>query len=179
MTATSRCRTRRRFWSTLLLQYGGERWLPRDPEKAADVQRWLSVASGEMAFGLAQARSAVLFGFPYDLAGATKLSHALLQHMNVHLKGSAFLIGDTPTVADVACYSYTAHAPEGRVSLDSYPHVRNWLTRVESLPPLRGYAAHSGTCGDLSQRAVAFIQALPAAPDPLQSGSGVSASAHR
>ncbi|CAN0589526.1 unnamed protein product, partial [Ectocarpus sp. 12 AP-2014] len=42
--------------------------------------------------------------------------------------------GDGPTIADVACYSYTAHAPEGNISLDSYPHVRAWLARFEALP---------------------------------------------
>jgi glutathione S-transferase len=118
----------------LVSKFGGERWLPLDPAKAADVQRWLSVASGEMAFGLAQARAAVLFGFPYDVAAATRLAHALLQQMDQHLTDAQFLCGSTATVADVACYSYTAHAPEGRISLDAYPHVRAWVARVEALP---------------------------------------------
>ncbi|MFX5530246.1 glutathione S-transferase family protein, partial [Acinetobacter baumannii] len=34
------------------------RWLPRDAVKAAAVQRWLSVAAGEIAFGPARARLA-------------------------------------------------------------------------------------------------------------------------
>jgi glutathione S-transferase len=118
----------------LVSKFGGERWLPRDPAKAADVQRWLSIASGEMAFGLGQARAAVLFGFPYDLAAATRLGHTLLQQMDKNLADSPFLSGSTATVADVACYAYTAHAPEGRISLDAYPHVRAWLARVEALP---------------------------------------------
>ena len=29
------------------------RWLPRDPKGQADVQAWLSVAAGQIAFGLA------------------------------------------------------------------------------------------------------------------------------
>jgi DNA invertase Pin-like site-specific DNA recombinase len=42
-----------------------------------------------------------------------------------------FLVGDRPTIADIAIYSYTAHAPEGGVSLDPYSPVRAWLARIE------------------------------------------------
>jgi glutathione S-transferase len=118
----------------LARRYGADSWLPTDPVKAAAVQRWLSVASGELAFGPAQARAALLFGFPYAVEPATALGHALLKAMNEHLASSSFLAGPEPTIADVACYAYTAHAPEGRIPLDAYPHVRAWLARVESLP---------------------------------------------
>ena len=39
-----------------------------------------------------------------------------------------------PTIADVAAYSYIAHAPEGNVDLGAYPQVRAWLARIEALP---------------------------------------------
>ena len=42
------------------------------------------------------------------------------------------------TVADVAMYSYTAHAPEGGVSLAPHARVRDWLTRIEALPGFVG-----------------------------------------
>jgi len=41
---------------------------------------------------------------------------------------------DTPTLADIAGYSYISAAPEGNVDLSAYPHVRAWLARVEALP---------------------------------------------
>lgn len=41
---------------------------------------------------------------------------------------------DHPTIADLACYSYVAHAPEGGISLDGYSSVRAWLRRIEGLP---------------------------------------------
>jgi glutathione S-transferase len=44
------------------------------------------------------------------------------------------LTGPTPTIADVAMYTYTAHAPEGGLSLESYGNIRAWLARVEALP---------------------------------------------
>ena len=38
------------------------------------------------------------------------------------------------SIADLAVYSYTAHAPEGGVPLDAYANVRAWLSRIEALP---------------------------------------------
>jgi glutathione S-transferase len=45
-----------------------------------------------------------------------------------------YLAAEHPTIADLACYSYIAHAPEGGISLEPYPATRSWLSRVESLP---------------------------------------------
>jgi glutathione S-transferase len=52
----------------------------------------------------------------------------------LELSERAFLVGDQPTIADIANYAYIAHAPEGNVSLQDYPHVRAWLSRIEALP---------------------------------------------
>lgn len=46
----------------------GAQWLPRDPIGAARVQRWLSVAAGQLAHGPAAARVAVVFGRPQEQA---------------------------------------------------------------------------------------------------------------
>lgn len=118
----------------LASRYDDGRWLPRDPLAQARVQRWLSVAAGPLAYGPAAARRGLLFALqaPSDELIAT--SHALLAVIEQTLAGSRYLAGDTPTIADLACYSYTAHAPEGNVSLDAYPNVRAWLARIEALP---------------------------------------------
>ena len=57
----------------------------------------------------------------------------MLQVIETHLKGREFLATDHPTIADVAGYSYIAHAPEGNVSLQEYPNIRAWLARIEGL----------------------------------------------
>jgi glutathione S-transferase len=54
--------------------------------------------------------------------------------MDAHLADTPYLAAAHPTLADLACYSYTAHAPEGGLSLQPYPAVREWLSRVEALP---------------------------------------------
>lgn len=53
--------------------------------------------------------------------------------MEVHLAGRDYLVGESPTIADVALYTYTAHAPEGNISLKAYPNVRRWLATIEAL----------------------------------------------
>ncbi|WP_291381062.1 MULTISPECIES: glutathione S-transferase family protein [Achromobacter] len=118
----------------LAKQYGGHAWLPDDPVGAAAVQRWLSVASGPLAGGPASARLVTLFGAPLDVDATLARAHALLGVMEGELAHRDFLASSAPTIADVACYAYVAHAPEGNVSLADYPRIRAWLTRIENLP---------------------------------------------
>jgi glutathione S-transferase len=111
-----------------------EQWFPREPVAAAAVQRWLSVSAGPLAFGPAAARLVQLFKRPDDTAPMIARAHGLLEVMEAQLGQSPFLAGSAPTLADVANYTYVAHAPEGHVSLDAYPQVRAWLARIEALP---------------------------------------------
>jgi glutathione S-transferase len=123
----------------LAQSYDADRaWLPTDPAKAAEVQRWLSVAQGWLAFGPARARVIQKFGGKYDLAAAHTLAQRLFQVLEAELGQRTYLAGETPTLADVAFYSYTAVAPEGGVELDGYPAIQAWLKRVEALPRFEG-----------------------------------------
>jgi len=118
----------------LASKYDDDHWLPRDPVAAAAVQRWLSVAAGPVAFGPAKARLAILFKAPIDTETVIAQAHELFTVMETELTTQSFLAGNTPTIADLANYTYIAHAPEGNVSLDPYPHLRDWLQRIEALP---------------------------------------------
>jgi glutathione S-transferase len=111
-----------------------EQWLPREPVAAAAVQRWLSVAAGPLAFGPAAARVVQLFKRTDDTTPMIARAHGLFKVMEAQLGQSPFLTGRAPTLADIANYSYVAHAPEGNVSLEAYPQVRAWLARIEALP---------------------------------------------
>ncbi|WP_077044541.1 glutathione S-transferase family protein [Pseudomonas sp. KK4] len=122
----------------LAAKYGKGQWLPTYPIEQANVQRWLSVAAGQINSGPATARLITVFGAGYDAEEAIKRSHALLKVMEEELGQSKFLAGDKPTVADVAAYTYVAHAPEGNVALTDYPHVRAWLGSIEALPNFVG-----------------------------------------
>jgi glutathione S-transferase len=115
-------------------KYASNTWLPLDPAKAAEVQRWLSVAAGLLAFGPATARLAVLFKLPVSNTEAVDRANSLFSVMEQRLTTMPFLAGETPTLADVANYSYVAHAPEGFISLQPYPLLRAWINRIEALP---------------------------------------------
>jgi glutathione S-transferase len=115
------------------------RWLPRDPVGAARVQRWLSVAAGQLANGPAMARAEVVFKRDRD-PQRHAVAARLFAVMEQHLSAQPFLAASEPTIADVALYSYTSHAPEGGVSLQPYPAIRAWLARIEALPGFVGMA---------------------------------------
>ena len=115
-------------------RYAPGQWLPRDPVGAALVQRWLSVAAGQLAFGPAAARVIQLFQRPDDPAPAMARASALFGVMEQELADKPFLAGGQPTLADIAMYSYTERAPEGNVSLEPHANVRAWLARIEALP---------------------------------------------
>jgi glutathione S-transferase len=112
----------------------GSPWLPEEPAAAAQVQRWLSIAAGEVMHGCAIARAIKQFNAPMDHKQAVRIAERLLKFMEQHLAGRTYLAAEHPTLADLACYSYVAHVPEGGVSLEPYPSVRGWLARVEALP---------------------------------------------
>ena len=118
----------------LASQYADEHWLPREPARAAAVQRWLSVAAGLVAFGPAAARLITVFQAPFNAEEVIARAHGLFAVMEKELQKTSFLVGEAPTIADVANYSYIAHAPEGNISLTPYPHLRSWLARIEGLP---------------------------------------------
>lgn len=113
---------------------GRRDWLPEDPPGAAAVQRWLSVAAGELAYGPAAARLITVFGARLNPEEVIARAHVLLERLEAHLATRDWLAADHPTIADIALYSYLAGAPEGNVELAPYAAVRAFLQRVEALP---------------------------------------------
>ena len=119
----------------LAKKYGRTDWLPETPREAAAVQRWLSVAAGQVAFGPCAARLITLVDAPFNAEEVIARSHALLKLLDAELAERTWLVDSAdPTIADVALYSYIARAPEGNVDLSAYGHVRTWLKRIEALP---------------------------------------------
>lgn len=118
----------------LAVKYDDGTWIPTDPSGAAEVQKWFVQANTALATGPAAARLITLFGAAFDPEETIKKAHDFLEHLDAALEGKAFLVADRPSFADVAIYSYTAHAPEGHVSLEQYVNVRRWLAAVEELP---------------------------------------------
>ena len=84
------------------------------------------------------ARLATVFGAEVDTVSAINRAHALLSVMEQQLNQSRFLASEQPSIADIAFYTYVAHAPEGNVSLADYTKVRAWLASIEALPGFVG-----------------------------------------
>jgi glutathione S-transferase len=114
------------------------RWLPPQAIAQAEVQRWLGVAAGPLAAGAAHARFATLFNRPVN-PQAQPMARQLFNVVDKHLEGRTWFVShEHPTIADVAMYSYSAHAPEGGIALEPFPSLRAWLQRVEALPGFVG-----------------------------------------
>lgn len=112
-------------------------WLPKEHAREVEVHRWLAIAAGDIRFGPALARLIVRFGFPADLKTAEAVAIPLFKFMETHLIKQEWLVGERPTIADLACYPYLATASEGGLPLDPYPRLRAWLSRVEAIPGFR------------------------------------------
>lgn len=50
------------------------------------------------------------------------------------LARTPFLVGNSPTIADISLYAYTHVAHEGGFSLEQYPNIKSWLARIQALP---------------------------------------------
>ena len=109
-------------------------WYPGTAYEQAEIQRFLSVAAGPVAFGPAAARLINVFGAALDHERCKHLADGVLTTLDQHLQGRNWLVGEHATIADVANFSYIEHAPEGDVSLDAFPHVQRWLQNVRELP---------------------------------------------
>ncbi len=118
----------------LAKKYERSDWLPEDPAGAAAVQRWLSVAAGQIAYGPGAARLVALFNARFDMAEVSARAHAILKLIDAELDTRVWIAASRPTLADVALYSYIARAQDGRIALTSYPAVQAWLARIETLP---------------------------------------------
>nr|WP_163500892.1 glutathione S-transferase [Halomonas socia] len=114
---------------------GPSHWLPTDPANEAQVQRWLSVAAGKIAYGACAARLITVFGAPFRPEEVIERAHATLAVMERTLEGSRWIATTAePSIADIALYSYIERAPEGNIDLTGYPRVLAWLRQIEGLP---------------------------------------------
>lgn len=111
-------------------------WLPTEAKRLAEVQRWLTLTASHVATRLSPARWRTLTGNgdTPETEAARAASHDFLRLMERMIAGRDFLVGNAPTLADVAAYAYVAHVPEGGVSLADYPLIRAWVARVAAQP---------------------------------------------
>ncbi len=126
--------------STAMLVYlaHGTAWMGGDTAVAqAQVQGWLAFAA-RLGASLGMARLHDMLLYAADIAAVRRDGVACLRQMEAHLverrfAGAIWLVGDGPSIADIACFPSVMLAPDGGVSLDDYPSVRLWTRAVRSL----------------------------------------------
>jgi len=109
------------FW--LAKQFDkSQTWYPGDSTEQVLAMQWLSF-SGRLTVTVGELRL-------HTMACLRELESHLSEQA---IQGIDFLISDNPTIADIACFPYTALSPDAGLEHDDYPAIRNWLHRVRSL----------------------------------------------
>ncbi|HET6565653.1 MAG TPA: glutathione S-transferase family protein [Xanthomonadales bacterium] len=117
----------------------GSPWFPQDQWQQALTWQWLFFEQYSHEPYIAVARFVVRF-LGQEAEQAERLvmlrerGHQALAVMEQTLDQTAFLTGDSPTVADIALYAYTHVAGEGGFDLSAYPGIRQWMKRLQALP---------------------------------------------
>jgi glutathione S-transferase len=117
----------------------GTPWIPDDPYERAQVLQWQFFEQYEHEPTIAVARFMLMVsGEPERFADELPLKQAggyhALDVMEGHLEGRAYLVGDSPTLADISLYGYTHVADEAGLELGRYPAIGAWLDKVAALP---------------------------------------------
>ena len=126
--------------NAMLLHLGeGSRWLPSDAYLRAKVYEWLFFEQYSHEPYVATVRFWVAYldkgeEWRDKIAEAMIKGYAAFDVMERALTQSAFLVGDAPTLADIALYAYTHCAEEGGFRFDHYPQLRAWLARFAAEP---------------------------------------------
>lgn len=127
--------------SNAILNYlaEGTDWLPNDRLARAQVLQWQFFEQYSHEPYIAVARFISLYlGLPVDRRAEYESRKAggyrALDVMERQLSQSHWLVGDSPTIADISLYAYTHVAHEGGFDLESYPAIRAWLARIANLP---------------------------------------------
>jgi glutathione S-transferase len=93
----------------------GTPWIPDDPFERAQVLQWQ-------------------FFEQYDHEPRQAGGYRALDAMERHLDGRAYLVGDSPTLADISLYAYTHVADEAGLDMSGYPAIGAWLDKIAALP---------------------------------------------
>ena len=110
--------------------------LPYDLKGRAEAYQWMFFNKTSVDPFLAKARAILKF-FPKESQDLEEL--ALLQKQGInslkilenHLVNKAFFV-ENYSIVDIAYYPYIKLCSEGNISLDRFPSILEWITRVEN-----------------------------------------------
>jgi glutathione S-transferase len=117
----------------------GTAWIPDDRFDRAKVLQWQFFEQYEHEPTIAVARFMLsVSGGPERFAAELPVKQAggyrALDAMERHLDDRAYLVGDSPTLADISLYAYTHVADEAGLDMSGYPAIGAWLDKIAALP---------------------------------------------
>ncbi len=113
-------------------------WPVHSKPQITRVVQWLGFAS-RLTATVGELRLHSMLNKPVNVTAVKTGAKVVLRELESHLteqriNNLQWLTGDTPTVADIACFPYTALSPDAGIEHDDYPAIRRWLHRLRSLP---------------------------------------------
>jgi glutathione S-transferase len=133
--------------SNAILQYAGDiakddSFYPKDLKKRAQVNRWLlwesSVWFGDnYVYVIENVAKPWIFKADPDakaIADEEPKWRKGAGILNEQLGKSKFLVGDTPTIADIAVAAPLHLWKPSKVPIDEYPNLKRWIQDVEKIP---------------------------------------------
>jgi glutathione S-transferase len=123
--------------SGAILWYLGEGtpWLPDDAADRGRVLQWLFFEQERVMSGIGGARFRLVTNRGPELAKRRQaLGRSALEMLEAQLGERAFVLGERPTIADVANFAYTSRADDAGLPLADYSAVSAWLDRIRALP---------------------------------------------
>jgi glutathione S-transferase len=109
------------------------KWYPDEASARGPISQWLATGGGEL-MNVSGARLVKALNYPLDLDRLHANAHRVFAIMNDHLASREFLALDHPTIADIACFPYSALANEAGIDISPYPHLVNWVVRMRQIP---------------------------------------------
>ncbi len=110
------------------------------PEGAAGagMMDWLFFAARDLR-AATDARAVAMMDAPGDLGALRTEARAALRVMDDHMsrqaiRGHGFVVGPTPSLADLALFPAFALSRDFNVDHDEFPALRSWVRRVRQLP---------------------------------------------
>lgn len=116
-------------------------WAGQTPREIGEIAQWLSFAANEIGNSLQPARLYYLLGEHIDIDAARAKGLRVLGLLDARLAGTPWLACGRPTIADLACFPYVGLAHEGRLPLEDFVHIGQWIQRIAQLD---GYVSMQG-----------------------------------
>lgn len=113
-------------------------WFPTTSAvQTADCVAWLTHGES-IGRSAGMARLHDILNYEVDVDSARAEAHSQFRQLDAHLTRREFedcgwLLGPDPSIADIACFPYTALAGDGGISTDDYLAIGRWMRRIKEL----------------------------------------------